>query len=148
MKILKVLILTVVILLGNIPIMSKELSEPVILTVVYKFQIQWGSRSTTVWSTLVPKSVSIVGGIVIVQNSNGKIGDNTFEFTALESTPTTPKKGRVVFHISGILPKIQFFDIFRVRVGASIKYLDNSVLPIIWYGPSDWILVIDPAKMK
>jgi hypothetical protein len=121
---------------------TTELPEPTMPPINYEYEIGWGSKPVVAWSTIVPTSITFVDGMVSVTHVyNGVLGDNKFEFMAVDSTIAIPKKAIIVLNVATV-PSGKLFDIFRIRVRASTTF-DGQMMTSAWSEPSFWVLLLN-----
>jgi len=148
-KIVLTVILVVIMLFSSGAIvLSQELPEPTAPPIGYAYEIAWGSKLPSLtWAAITPVSSTVVSGTAAtVHKYSGVIGNNTFEFTAVDSTVATPKVVVVVVNVPSI-PGSNFYNIFRLHVAAAAT-IDNVVNTGPWSDASYWVMIIDWKKLS
>ena len=133
-----------------------ELPEPSEPTISYEFEISWGSKTTLAWTPITPVSIEMLDGVAITTHAySGRIGINTFESVAWNTTTEKPMKVIVKFDIKS-LPEGKWWDIFRIHSCLVIKYpppaplqggLEDRIEKSGWSPPSYWVMVVDLSKV-
>lgn len=145
---MKGVIIIIIFLFFCFNVMAQELPEPSMPPISYEMAIAWGTKTVVqTWASIVPTSITVTAGVAsTVHNYNGKIGDNTIEFTASDSTATTPIKVDAVISITSI-PQQKPFDYFRIKVRAYMT-IDGVVYYSDWSDASYWVSVSQPKRVS
>ena len=92
----------------------------------------------------VMKMVISAGQAATTHNYYGKIGENTFELTTIDSSISGATKIVAVFNILATPSK--WFDIFRIRAKNTVN-INGTIMSSEWSDPSFWVLIIDLKKL-